>query len=66
MLSEALDNLPESMLSYSGSVDLASAGEWQIGNAKTRVLKRQGFSEADEMIRNIKHSKRGQGDDRKG
>jgi len=66
MLSEVLDNLPESMLRYSESVDPASAGEWQLSNAKTRVLKRRGFSEADEMIRNIKHSKRGQVDDRKG
>ena len=63
-LNEALDNLPESMPGYAAAASPAGAGRGPSGGAWTRILERRGYlSDADDMTRHIKHSKRGHYDD---
>ena len=63
-LNEALDNLPESMPGYAAAASPAGARRGPSGGAWTRILERRGYlSDADDMTRHIKHSKRGHNDD---
>ena len=62
MLNEVIDNLPESMSGYDAAAGLADA-KAPVKSARARILKRQGrVNDMDDMVRHIKHSKRGQYD----